>query len=281
MTIQTWFAAAPRAVVLLIILLPCGMLAACAMAADLVVPDATRNGLIAYDHQGDIWVVEPDGSNPRPFVTDPLIDFDPTWSPDGTHMAFWALDPLPIPPEHISSAVIAASIQAGTAALVVVDANGADRQVLADGLTLDPSAKPMSWAPDGRSLVYGHLIDDGPDGAVIDAIALDGGAPRRLVDGGIWPTWSPDGRSIAYVGAQDDGTAGNGVYVLDIEGGVPRRISSHPGPWNIDPTFPQWSPESQRRTFSPIPSPTDIWVRAGRWQRRPGHRRDEPQRWTP
>ena len=51
-----------------------------------------RNGLIAFDSGGDIWVAEPDGSDPRLFVSGPGFDIDPTFSPDGTKLAFWSLE---------------------------------------------------------------------------------------------------------------------------------------------------------------------------------------------
>src|SRR5262245_48901692 len=48
-----------------------------------------RNGLIAYDSGGDIWVAEANGTSPRRLTTDPLREFAPTWSPDGTRLVFW------------------------------------------------------------------------------------------------------------------------------------------------------------------------------------------------
>ncbi len=56
------------------------------------------------------------------------------------------------------------------------------------------------WSPDGRSVVTGGY-GDGVEGLFI--IPVDGGEPRRIVDGeALNPVWSPDGDLIIYTGAQ-------------------------------------------------------------------------------
>jgi hypothetical protein len=48
-----------------------------------------RNGLIAFDSNGDIWVSNPDGTGRRQLTSGPDIDLGPTFSPDGSSIAFW------------------------------------------------------------------------------------------------------------------------------------------------------------------------------------------------
>ena len=44
---------------------------------------------IAYDSDGDIWVADPDGSDPHPFTAGPAMQVGPVWSPDGRKIAYW------------------------------------------------------------------------------------------------------------------------------------------------------------------------------------------------
>ena len=51
------------------------------------------NGLIAFDHEGDI--VNPDGMGRRPVVDSHEYELDPTWSRDGTRLAYWSASAIP------------------------------------------------------------------------------------------------------------------------------------------------------------------------------------------
>jgi Tol biopolymer transport system component len=49
---------------------------------------STLTGKVAYSYEGDIYVMNADGSAITRLTTDPAMDFDPAWSPDGIHIAF-------------------------------------------------------------------------------------------------------------------------------------------------------------------------------------------------
>ncbi|MFQ5577885.1 MAG: hypothetical protein ACE5G8_12955, partial [Anaerolineae bacterium] len=46
------------------------------------------NGKIAFEWEGDIYVVNDGGSNRRQLTTGPAADSDPAWSPDGSKLVF-------------------------------------------------------------------------------------------------------------------------------------------------------------------------------------------------
>src|SRR4051794_26223402 len=47
-----------------------------------------ENGKIAFARDGDVWTVNPDGTNRTQLTTDPASDTEPAWSPDGQRIAF-------------------------------------------------------------------------------------------------------------------------------------------------------------------------------------------------
>ena len=58
----------------------------CASAAQAAFPG--QNGKIAYVHSGDIWTVDPDGTDAAQLTSGPASDAEPNWSPDGKQIAF-------------------------------------------------------------------------------------------------------------------------------------------------------------------------------------------------
>jgi hypothetical protein len=81
------------------------------------------NGLIAFERAGDIYVIEPDGSDERALIVAPGFQTAPSWSRDGTRIAYWS-----------------ASTDESPWDLMVANA---------DGSKSGPSAPRVAWA--GRS----------------------------------------------------------------------------------------------------------------------------------
>jgi TolB protein len=168
------------------------------------------NGLIAYSSDGDIWVVNPDGTDRRRLTSGPAYDFDPTWSRDGARLAHWSKD----------------SESDTLQRLIVMDADGSDpvRVGTYDHKTMyDPSQ--VDWSPDGTRLAYSVCRSISPCGEQVIVAKTDGSGFAPVGDPSLraWePAWSPDGSRIAFGGG--DGQD-KGVYVMARDGSDVRRLS--------------------------------------------------------
>jgi Tol biopolymer transport system component len=121
----------------------------------------------------DLYVMNSDGTGRMRLTTGLGSAWTPTWSPDGSRIAYvWTTSP-PNHPEKRSE-------------IFVVHSDGSGRVNLAAGS--DPA-----WSPDGSKIA----IAQDTDIFVIDA---NGGNLRRLTttDGSGLPVWSPDGSRIAF-----------------------------------------------------------------------------------
>ncbi len=197
---------------------------------------AARNGLIAFDDGGDIFVVNPDGTGRKALTSGPELDTAPEWSQDGTQIAFFSQQKAN-----------------GLAAIKVMDADGQHTRTVADGVWIPPVSWHVSWSHDGRSLAYADRHIDGltaVDGIMVVPVA--GGDPVKVVSPGQAPTWSPDDRTIAYQsggGTKDGTTVPQGLSVIGVDGNGQRLIdgSATSNPWAY--AYPQWSSDGARVAY--------------------------------
>jgi hypothetical protein len=152
----------------------------------------------------------------------------PSWSPDGSRIAFEV---------HVQGG---GGPEGGAVDVYVVDADGSD----AAPLTIDGTSSSPAWSPDGSRIAYVHATPSG--NSDIHVMTAEGSTPVRLTTGAafdLWPAWSPDGSQIAF--ASDRG--GPGTFVMRTDGTEVRRLSREPvvGP----------SPRRGRRTGRGSPSP--------------------------
>ena len=103
-------------------------------------PSISPNGeSIAFNYQGDIFVVDTKGGNASQLTTNTAHDFMPIWSPDGTKIAF-------------------ASNRNGNFDVFIVDAKGGTPFRLSYHSSHD---YPYDFTPDGNSVIYGaSRLDD-------------------------------------------------------------------------------------------------------------------------
>jgi len=169
---------------------------------NLYAPELSPNGeRIIFTKEGDgLWLMKPDGSNPHALTT--ADDIDPTWSADGSMIAF-------------------ASSRVGKRQLFIMNADGTNiRQVT----NLQDMGGRSSWSPDGRRLAFYK----GPTGDHnIFIINVDGTNLVQLTNGGdnLGPSWSPDGNWIAFASYRD---GNNEIYIIHPDGTGLTRLTNNP-----------------------------------------------------
>jgi Tol biopolymer transport system component len=165
---------------------------------------------------GDIYVVNADGSARTRLTRHPAQEYDPAWSPDGTKIAF--------------SRFTGRRYQ-----IFVMNADGTNAVQLTQG---DSAASDAAWSRDGSRIAFTRCRGS-CDVYVMNA---DGGGVRRLTYGehpGDWsPTWSPDGRRIAFADLM-------GLFVMNADGGDLQRLTDGPA----DDNNPAWSPTGPEIAF--------------------------------
>jgi len=166
--------------------------------------------------QADIFVTNADGTGRRRLTNNPAKDIGPTWSPDGTKIAF-----------------ISDRDRAGDFEIYVMNADGTGVR----RLTNDPAADlGPAWSPDGLRMVFDR--DLGGTNFEIHVMNVDGTGMTPLThepaDGAL-PAWSPDGTKIAFVSARD-GTGD--IYLMNADGTGVRRLTHD----SADDADPAWSP---------------------------------------
>ena len=189
----------------------------------------------------DIFVAAGDGSNPRPLVPHPALDYNASFSYDGRWIIF-------------------TSHRGGTAAIYRVRQDGSQLERLTFGGSFDDQG---ALSPDGKSLAFVSSRAGQADVWILDL------QTRKLTNlthhpaGDFRPSWSPDGQWIAFTSGRDPartscagtvwtGPPGRfvtpqftGVFVVHPDGTGLRRISKV----GESAGTPHWSPDGSRLVF--------------------------------
>ena len=178
-------------------------------------PSWSVNDKIAYELNGQIWVVNSDGTNNSPFpgITQPSPQ-TPAWSRDGSKLAF-----------------------SSNGDIWTINADGTNEQRVTNSASTDTEP---SWSPDGTKIVFTK------GGSGIAVINIDGTGETPLTNNSSdnAPDWSWDGFKIAFRrGGTYDNSANNGIYLMDANGNNPERIiEDAPGSTGHTNLDPSWQP---------------------------------------
>ncbi len=141
---------------------------------------------IAFSYRGDLWKVPATGGQATQLTVHAAYEFMPTWSPDGSKIAF-------------------ASDRYGTSDVFVMPADGGT----ATRLTYHSASDfPSSFTPDGQQVLFfsGRLDARAMVGyprrgaqPELYSVALDGGMPRQiLTTPAMYAVWDSAGRRLIY-----------------------------------------------------------------------------------
>jgi Tol biopolymer transport system component len=191
-------------------------------------PDGTK---IAFSFQrdgngnGDIYVMDADGSNPTRITKQGPADSEPSWSPDGTKIAF-------------------KSWRNGNYDIYVVDAvayvyasDGSNPNNITSITNNAAHDMQPSWSADGTKIAF---LSDRNGNREIHVMNADGSNQTNLThypknmsyDGDDSPSWSPDGTKIAFMSYRDG--KDRQIYVMDADGSNQTYITNRPTMYIMD-----------------------------------------------
>jgi TolB protein len=161
-------------------------------------PDRTRIVFSRVEADGTqhLWIMRADGSDAH--MLSDLNAGDPSWSPDGRHLAF---DTFPT--------------DYSTFDVGVMRADGGEVTILTD----DGVSSTPSWSPDGREIAFMSARNRVATDAMDDLFAMrPDGSNARLVlslpdDSVFSPSWSPDGRRLVF-----NKLVAPGLFLVDRDG---------------------------------------------------------------
>jgi Tol biopolymer transport system component len=205
-------------------------------------PDGTRILFESKreDPEGDIYVMNTDGSGVTNLTRHPGADERPSWSPDGSRILF-------------------VSGRTGNLDVFVMKADGSDPVNLTNHPAVD---RPAAWSPDGTRIAFSS---DRTGDFEIFVMDVDGSEPVNVTNDpdrvDFAPAWSPDGQRIAYT-SRTGVEAFTDILVMNADGTGRMNLTNTTA---VDERGPSWSPDGTQIVFglSRQPGPTQVYIMNG------------------
>ena len=197
-------------------------------------PTGSASGRVVFDANWDIYVAKADGSGLNRLTTSPAREYDPSWSPDRSKIAYRRQP----------------GDDEGEAEIYVMNADGSGKRNLTRNPGQDHSP---AWSPDGTKIAFASTRGHQQLLPYIWVMNADGSNPTRVTSiSGEYPAWSRDGTRIAFdVNTDIEPNIGEGapadfdVFVVNADGSGLRRLTDAPG----EDQGPSWSPDGTKIVF--------------------------------
>lgn len=166
-----------------------------------------------------------DGSAQTNLTGSPSADQHPTWSPDGSKIAF------------------ASNRDGAHLDIWVMNADGSSPMNLTplpDSTESGEAGTEPAWSPDGNRIAYNYQGD-------VWVMNVDGSGKTNLTHdpakpaAGWQPSWSPNGSAIAYIRDFD-------IWVMGADGSGKTQLTSTTGGTGTEKA-PDWSPDGTRIAY--------------------------------
>jgi Tol biopolymer transport system component len=195
-----------------------------------------RGGGDGHLSANNIFVMNADGSNQvqLTFEPDHLLSVQPSWSPDGSKLAF-------------------ASDRGGDWEIFTMNPDGSGQtNVTGPNQNLDYDDRNPDWSPDGSRIVFVgvrqgavEILTSDPDGT--DEANLTGDDDPPETNWNEYPSYRPDGSKILFMSMINNGGDDWDIWVMDPDGANKQNIVPDDAHQDVAPT---WSPDGNRIAFS-------------------------------
>ena len=185
------------------------------------------NGKIAFQRgssNGEIFVMNADGTQQLNITNNPAPDYDPTWSPRGRSLLF-------------------TTSRDGNTEIYFMRPDGSSTRNVTQNAASDTYP---SWSPSGAGMAFTSDRDGDEE---IYRMQLDGSAIVNLTSdpaSDFAPAYSPDGTKVAFVSDRDGDRE---IYVMDaLDGSGLQQITTN----SIPDENPTWAPDGQRLAYNTV-----------------------------
>jgi TolB protein len=210
-------------------------IAVVAVAPPALAVPAGSNGLLAFasDRDGDNEIYVTDGlSDPVKLTDDGVYEGTPSWSPDGSRLAF-VKESAACGPNHCRN-------------VWIMDADGTNRVRITDEPDTVNDSGPV-WTPDGQTIVYASTRVGGYKH--LFSVPVAGGTPTQLT-AGQWHDWapdvSPDGTKLVFASTRNGSSE---LFTMRVAGGGESRVQLAGDVPTANVGEPSWSPDGSSLAF--------------------------------